>query len=172
MLFFDIAASVHLCPTHTHCITPDQGVLCRTLQGHGHWVNTMALSTDYALRTAAFDPGDRSLEHTGIMGMTCTSAELEAVTEYASSGCGRAGGIGCSFCSRRIEEESFTEIQHCQGRGGRSQISCDIRLYLSVFMLLCKHTFREANQNSSCLGQMTSHCFYGNQERARSTLQE
>lgn len=33
-----------------------QGVLCRTLQGHGHWVNTLALSTDYAIRTGAYDP--------------------------------------------------------------------------------------------------------------------
>lgn len=32
------------------------GVLCRNLQGHGHWVNTMALNTDYALRTGAYDP--------------------------------------------------------------------------------------------------------------------
>ena len=48
-----------------------QGVLCRTLQGHGHWVNTMALSTDYALRTGAFDPADRTLEHRGVEGMSC-----------------------------------------------------------------------------------------------------
>lgn len=34
----------------------DDGILCRTLQGHGHWVNTMALNTDYAMRTGAFDP--------------------------------------------------------------------------------------------------------------------
>lgn len=34
----------------------EDGVLCRTLQGHGHWVNTMALNTDYATRTGAFDP--------------------------------------------------------------------------------------------------------------------
>jgi ribosome assembly protein 4 len=34
---------------------PD-GVLCRTLQGHGHWVNVLALNTDYVMRTAAFDP--------------------------------------------------------------------------------------------------------------------
>ena len=40
-----------------------------TLQGHGHWVNTMALNTDYALRTGAFDPGDRSLEHVGVTKM-------------------------------------------------------------------------------------------------------
>ena len=48
-----------------------QGKLCRTLGGqaktgdvltssssgsHGHWVNTMSLSTDYALRTGAYDP--------------------------------------------------------------------------------------------------------------------
>ncbi|RWS30555.1 notchless protein 1-like protein [Leptotrombidium deliense] len=32
------------------------GVLCRSLDGHAHWVNTLALSTDYVLRTAAFDP--------------------------------------------------------------------------------------------------------------------
>ncbi len=32
------------------------GVLCRTLQGHGHWVNVLALNTDYAMRTGAFDP--------------------------------------------------------------------------------------------------------------------
>lgn len=34
----------------------EDGVLCRTLQGHGHWVNTMALNTDYAIRTGAFEP--------------------------------------------------------------------------------------------------------------------
>ncbi|XP_067866768.1 notchless protein homolog 1 [Heterodontus francisci] len=34
------------------------GVMCRTLQGHAHWVNTMALSTDYVLRTGAFEPAE------------------------------------------------------------------------------------------------------------------
>jgi ribosome assembly protein 4 len=33
-----------------------QGALCRTLQGHGHWVNSLALNTDYAIRTGASDP--------------------------------------------------------------------------------------------------------------------
>ena len=33
-----------------------QGVMCRTLQGHGHWVNTLALNTDYVLRTGACSP--------------------------------------------------------------------------------------------------------------------
>lgn len=32
------------------------GVMCRTLQGHGHWVNTLALNTDYVLRTGACSP--------------------------------------------------------------------------------------------------------------------
>lgn len=32
-----------------------EGKLVRTLKGHGHWVNTMALSTEYVLRTGAFD---------------------------------------------------------------------------------------------------------------------
>jgi hypothetical protein len=29
--------------------------LVRTLEGHGHWVTTLSLNTDYALRTGAFD---------------------------------------------------------------------------------------------------------------------
>ncbi|GFY72308.1 notchless protein homolog 1 [Trichonephila inaurata madagascariensis] len=32
------------------------GTLCRTLQGHGHWVNTLALNTDYVMRTGPYDP--------------------------------------------------------------------------------------------------------------------
>ncbi|KAL4715433.1 hypothetical protein ACJJTC_015336 [Scirpophaga incertulas] len=34
----------------------DDGVLCRTLEGHAHWVNTLALSTDYVLRTGPYHP--------------------------------------------------------------------------------------------------------------------
>lgn len=33
-----------------------QGVLCRSLEGHGHWVNSLALNTDYVIRTGAVDP--------------------------------------------------------------------------------------------------------------------
>lgn len=33
----------------------DDGKLCRVLEGHGHWVNTLALNADYALRTGAFE---------------------------------------------------------------------------------------------------------------------
>ena len=31
------------------------GKLVRSLKGHGHWVNTLALSSECALRTGAFD---------------------------------------------------------------------------------------------------------------------
>ncbi|XP_043574109.1 notchless protein homolog 1 [Chiloscyllium plagiosum] len=37
------------------------GVMCRTLQGHAHWVNTMALSTDYVLRTGSFEPAEATI---------------------------------------------------------------------------------------------------------------
>uniref|UniRef100_T1K5S7 NLE domain-containing protein n=2 Tax=Tetranychus urticae TaxID=32264 RepID=T1K5S7_TETUR len=37
----------------------NDGVLCRTLEGHGHWLNTLALSTDYVMRTGAFEPSDK-----------------------------------------------------------------------------------------------------------------
>ncbi|XP_021716955.1 notchless protein homolog, partial [Chenopodium quinoa] len=42
-----------------------QGKLIRELKGHGHWVNSLALSTEYVLRTGAFD-------HTG---KKCSSPE-------------------------------------------------------------------------------------------------
>ncbi|CAF0730295.1 unnamed protein product [Brachionus calyciflorus] len=43
---------------------PDDGVMCRNLDGHGHWVNTLALNSDYILRTGAFDPKDTTLIQT------------------------------------------------------------------------------------------------------------
>ncbi|EFN86339.1 Notchless protein-like protein 1 [Harpegnathos saltator] len=33
----------------------EDGVLCRTLEGHAHWVNTLALNVDYVLRTGPFN---------------------------------------------------------------------------------------------------------------------
>jgi len=39
------------------------GSLCRTLQGHGHWVNVLALNTDYVIRTGPFDPKDAKIVH-------------------------------------------------------------------------------------------------------------
>jgi ribosome assembly protein 4 len=32
------------------------GTLCRTLRGHAHWVNTLALNTDYVMRTGPYVP--------------------------------------------------------------------------------------------------------------------
>jgi len=29
--------------------------MCRTLQGHGHWVNVLALNTDYVIRMGPYD---------------------------------------------------------------------------------------------------------------------
>lgn len=36
------------------------GKLVRILKGHGHWVNTLALSTEHAMRTGAFDHEGRA----------------------------------------------------------------------------------------------------------------
>ena len=41
------------------------GKMCRSLDGHAHWINTLALNTDYVLRTGAHDhngdaPQDRA----------------------------------------------------------------------------------------------------------------
>lgn len=53
-----------------------QGVLCRTLQGHAHWVNTMALSTDYVLRTGAFEPAEATVNPQDVSGSCKCSAAL------------------------------------------------------------------------------------------------
>lgn len=57
----------------TYCLMPganltfsllySQGVFCRNLDGHAHWVNNLALSTDYVMRTGAFDPADATIVH-------------------------------------------------------------------------------------------------------------
>eukprot|EP00126_Sphaerothecum_destruens_P006599 Sdes_comp19444_c0_seq2m10841 len=33
----------------------EDGVLCRNLTGHAHWINHLAISTEYAIRTGPFD---------------------------------------------------------------------------------------------------------------------
>jgi ribosome assembly protein 4 len=34
----------------------EDGVMCKTFTGHAHWVNNLALNTDYVLRTGPFHP--------------------------------------------------------------------------------------------------------------------
>jgi ribosome assembly protein 4 len=41
------------------CWDPDQGILRHQLQGHAHWVNCLALSTDYVLRTGCHDENQK-----------------------------------------------------------------------------------------------------------------
>ncbi len=81
-----------------------QGVMCRTLQGHGHWVNTMALSTDYSLQTGAFDPSDRTLDHLGVREMPCEQS---------------CDSVECHVIlitySRGVETEGFDSIQLLEG---------------------------------------------------------
>ena len=33
----------------------EDGVLCRVLSGHAHWINTLALNVEYALRISFYD---------------------------------------------------------------------------------------------------------------------
>ncbi|KAI8061010.1 WD40-repeat-containing domain protein [Gongronella butleri] len=51
------------------------GMLVKTLQGHGHWVNTLALSTDFVLRTGPFD-------HTGKIHTNEEEAKQAAFKRY------------------------------------------------------------------------------------------
>lgn len=38
----------------------EDGILCRTLTGHAHWINTLALNVEYALRTSYYEPLEQS----------------------------------------------------------------------------------------------------------------
>ena len=58
------------------------GKMVRSLKGHGHWVNTMSLSTDYALRTGAFD-------HTGEAPAGPEAAKAAAQARYEAALGGR-----------------------------------------------------------------------------------
>ncbi|KAJ2825011.1 ribosome assembly [Coemansia erecta] len=51
------------------------GTLHKTLSGHAHWVNTLAFSTDFALRTGAFD-------HTGKQPASREDAQRRALERY------------------------------------------------------------------------------------------
>ncbi|XP_051848391.1 notchless protein homolog 1 isoform X1 [Antechinus flavipes] len=64
------------------------GVLCRTLQGHAHWVNTMALSTDYVLRTGAFEPAEASVNAQDVRG------SLQELKERALDRYNQIRGLG------------------------------------------------------------------------------
>lgn len=61
--------------------------MCRTLEGHAHWVNTLALSTDYVLRTAAnVNPSDKVLASDSKYGLPLNRTILyESVKEYLHS---------------------------------------------------------------------------------------
>lgn len=66
-----------------------QGVFCRNLEGHGHWVNTLALSTDYVMRTGAFDPADAKIVHDEVTDsgkeiLLLTSASFFTFHEHSS----------------------------------------------------------------------------------------
>merc|ERR1719510_1837409 len=65
---------------------PDDGALCRTLQGHGHWVNVLALNTDYVIRTGAFEPSKAKIVHddTVIPGETAAKMALKRYNEVVA----------------------------------------------------------------------------------------
>ncbi|CAB4009978.1 notchless homolog 1, partial [Paramuricea clavata] len=60
----------------------ENGMLCRTLQGHGHWVNTMALNTDYAIRTGAFDPVQTSKNTSALKPLSEDELKQKAFERY------------------------------------------------------------------------------------------
>lgn len=96
-----------------------QGVQCRTLQGHAHWVNTLALSTDYILRTGAFEPATATVNPQDLTGSCKDLANVLLQWNFSGNICFLAQMFarGCChvtsilfFLSGRTEGESFAEI--------------------------------------------------------------
>uniref|UniRef100_A0A8C5DC35 Notchless protein homolog 1 n=1 Tax=Gouania willdenowi TaxID=441366 RepID=A0A8C5DC35_GOUWI len=81
------------------------GVQCRTLQGHAHWVNTLALSTDYVLRTGAFEPADATINPQDLTG-TVDDLKEKALQRYNKV---RVRTRGCSAPERLVSgSDDFT----------------------------------------------------------------
>ncbi|GIX71140.1 notchless protein homolog 1 [Caerostris darwini] len=65
------------------------GVLCRTLKGHAHWVNSIALNTDYVIRTGPFDPRTASFTRPEITDDMGQELAVVALKRYESATSGR-----------------------------------------------------------------------------------
>ena len=79
---------------------PDDGALCRTLQGHGHWVNVLALNTDSVIRTGAFEPSKAKIVHddTVIPGETAAKMARKRYNEVVAVAGEEVGR--CPSCPR------------------------------------------------------------------------
>ena len=111
-----------------------QGVLCRTLQGHGHWVNILALSTDYVMRTGAFDPASATVVHsevtdTGKCQLYCVMYCMQrAATDYWHCKCQHHCVMYCLDREANIYD-SLTIVLHWHPCG------CDTMADLQLFLL-------------------------------------
>lgn len=63
------------------------GRLLLSLNKHAHWINSMALSTDYVLRTGAFDPAELARDDvaSGKAGLTCSVNDGEAAAAFLAA---------------------------------------------------------------------------------------
>merc|ERR1712018_669492 len=50
--------------------------------GHGHWVNVLALNTDYVMRTAAFEPSKAQIVHEENPKQTEDNLKKEALARF------------------------------------------------------------------------------------------
>ena len=62
---------------------PD-GVYCRGLKGHAHWVNSLAVNTAYVTRTGAFEPAEA--KHTNVLSKDPKGIRVQACLNCWSFG--------------------------------------------------------------------------------------
>ena len=61
---------------------PTSGQVKKNLQGHAHWVNTLALNSDYVMRIGAFEPKDASILPTTFSNVDPEKLKAEAKVKF------------------------------------------------------------------------------------------
>lgn len=104
-----------------------------SLKGHGHWVNTMSLSTDYALRTGAFD-------HTGAAPADADAAKAAAQARYDAARGGRPERLATGASAQLLQ-------------GVSTDLLSGIRFFYCVFTIvfLCSCSCRVCRLSMYCL---------------------
>lgn len=112
------------------------GVLCRTLTGHAHWINTLALNVDYALRTSCF-AAENDCRYPGDAEVTISEGFL-------------LRAVGVQLISRHIKAQNLAKKRYEAAlRGGPERLvsgSDDFTLFLW-----------EPSEKKQPVGRMTGH---------------
>lgn len=85
----------------------DEGIVARTLEGHGHWVNSLALNTDHALRTGCYD-------HRGLVQRRGDAGEAKVGDKRKQTGTSAADEAALEM-TRHTAQERYDALKGAAG---------------------------------------------------------